>query len=348
MTIQNSKGRVYYGLHMYPGVAEYKESGDAFRVFVNEDTIRGMGPTFAGRPVFVMHVDEVAGDLDALKNDADGWVVKSFYNEADGKHWVEFIVVSDKGEQAIKSGYRLSNCYVPKAFERGGEWNGVSYQKEVTSGEYEHLAIVPNPRYEESVVLTPDQFKEYNESKRIELQRLANDKGGKSVLKFFKKAKVENSGDLENMVVVLPKSGREVDITTLVNEADAAQALKNSGASMYANDDQKVKVGEGEMTVKELVNAYQEKCNAEKEVVEDVVENEDDMELENEVDDEDAKSKAKALVEHEEKEIEEKKTKNAKAKADAIRNAHTRGNAPEPKVFDPTGGVERGKSRYGT
>lgn len=336
---------------MYPGVAEYKESGDAFRVFVNEDTIRSMGPTFAGRPVFVMHVDEVADELDALKHDADGWVVKSFYNEADGKHWVEFIVVSDKGEQAIKSGYRLSNCYVPKAFERGGEWNGVSYQKEVTSGEYEHLAIVPNPRYEESVVLTPDQFKEYNESKRIELIRLANDNGGKNVLKFFKKAKVENSGDLENMVVVLPKTGREVDITTLVTEADEAQAIKNSGASMYANDDQKVKVGENEMTVAELVNAYQEKCNeAPKDDVEEIENEDDDIDMENAEDDEDAKSKAKALVEHEEKEIEEQKTKNAKAKvkAESLRNAHTRGNAPEPKVFDPTGGMERGKAKYGT
>jgi hypothetical protein len=134
-----------------------------------------------------------------------------------------------------------------------------------------------------------------------------------------------------------------------VTEADAAQALKNSGASMYANDDQKVKVGEGEMTVKELVNAYQEACANKKDDGEEIeIENEDDMDLENEVDDEDAKSKAKALVEHEEKEIEEKKTKNAKAKADALRNAHTRGNAPEPKVFDPTGGVERGKAKYGT
>src|SRR5690606_38544515 len=117
---------------MYPGVAEYKEPGkDPFRIFLNEDTIRAMGPTFAGRPVFVLHADEVAEDVDELKQEADGWVVDSFYNEADGKHWVKFLVCSKKAEEAIAKGYRLSNAYIPKSFGKGGEWNGVSYNKEV-------------------------------------------------------------------------------------------------------------------------------------------------------------------------------------------------------------------------
>lgn len=364
--LQNSKGTVYYGMHFYPGVAEYKDKGDVFRVFLNENTIRNMGPTFAGKPVFVDHVDEVSDDLDTLRAEADGWVLKSFFNEADGKHWCEFIVVSEKGEKAIQSGYRLSNCYVPNEFDRGGEWNGVAYQKEVTGGEYEHLAIVPNPRYEESVIMTPEQFKAYNESKRLELQRLANDKGGTDVkLNLFKRQKVENAADIENVVVVLPKSGREVAITTLVNEADAAEEKKK--LPQFANDDDKVKVGEKEMTVKELANAFLERCAKDDvENDDDDVENDDDGDVENDDDDidaemdndvdedEDAKKAAKAIVKHEEKEIEDAKRKNAKAaakkKADAVRNAYQRGNYEDvaTKTFDPTGGVERGKSRYGT
>lgn len=355
--IKNSKGAVFYGLHFYPGVAEYKEPNGSFRVFVNEDTIRAMGPTFAGRPVFVQHVDDVPNDKDELRREADGWVIESFFNEADGKHWVKFIVVSDKGEKAIASGYRLSNCYTPKSFSNGGEWNGVSYQKEVTGGEYDHLAIVADPRYEESIILTPEQFKDYNESKRLELKKLANDNLGGKRMKFFRKAKVENSADLESTVVVLPKSGRELSILQLVNELDIAKDEK-----VYANGAHMVKVGENEMSVDELVNAYMESCkNAAAEEMEnadddggvdDEIENEDDEDLENEVtpaDDEKVKKEALAIAEHEEKEIEEAKKKNAKEKADRLKNAQHRAQLEdESPVFDPYGGVKRGVQRYGS
>lgn len=222
MNTKNSKGQVYYGIHFYPGVAEYQEPDkEPYRVFLNEDTLRGMDPTFTGRPVFVHHVDGVDGDVDVLKTVADGWVVESFFNAADGKHWVKFIVVSEKGERAIKQGMKLSNCYVPKSFAGGGLWNGVSYAKEITGGEYEHLAIVPNPRYEESVIMTPEQFKKYNESKVIELKRLSNNRKEEGMkISFFKKSKVENAIDIAEMSVVLPKSGREVSIAQLISDAD--------------------------------------------------------------------------------------------------------------------------------
>lgn len=220
--IENSKGTIWYGMHFYPGVAEYAEPNkEPYRVFLNEDTIRKMDPTFAGRPVFIMHVDGVDSNIDVLKTEADGWVVESFYNQADGKHWCKFITVSDKADRAIRQqGMRLSNCYVPKTFASGGVWNGVSYAKEITGGEYEHLAIVPNPRYEESVILTPEQFKKYNEDKIVELKRLSNDRKDQGMLKFFKREKVENTIDIEKMSVVLPKSGIEMTISEIVNELD--------------------------------------------------------------------------------------------------------------------------------
>lgn len=229
--IKNSKGQIYYGMHFYPGVAEYQEPAkEPYRIFINENTIREMGPTFAGRPVFVQHVEDVTDDLNELRSEADGWVVESFFNQADGKHWVKFIVVSERGERAIKQGMRLSNCYAPKGFGQGGMWNGVTYAKEITNGEYEHLAIVPNPRYEESVIMNPEKFKQYNESQSIDLKRLANDNGKEPSMKLqlFKKAKVDN--DLSEMSVLLPKSGREISITQLVADADA-RAVKNDDSS---------------------------------------------------------------------------------------------------------------------
>jgi hypothetical protein len=232
--MKNSQGKIFYGMHFYPGVAEYQEPGKRpYRVFLNEATIRSMDPTMAGRPVFVQHVDEVEQDIDVLRSEADGWVIESFYNQADGKHWAKFIVVSEKGERAIKQGMALSNCYVPKSFGSGGTWNGIDFEKEIKGGEYEHLAIVSNPRYEESVILTPEQFKKHNEENLVELKRLSNNNARRgSIMKFFKRAKVDNAADIEELSVVLPKSGREVSIAQLINDADRAyQTTKNDDSS---------------------------------------------------------------------------------------------------------------------
>lgn len=367
----NSKGNIYYGMHFYPGVAEYRDKdAGPYRVFLNENTIRQMDPTFAGRPVFVHHVDEVDGKVDELRKDADGWVIESFYNRADGKHWVKFIVVSEQGEKAIKRGFRLSNCYLPRGFGKGGQWNGVDYDKEVTGGEYEHLAIVPDPRYAESVIMTPEEFKAYNAEKETELNRLANKEDGLK-LKFFKKAKVENSVDLEEMVVVLPKSGREVTITALVNEADEREQGKDK--PRVANGSDRVKVGEEEMTVDELVKAHTEaveeianakSCNTD----DGKMDNEDDEKKENEEDEKKENEEDEEKEDKEEKEPKGKKEMNkgkkkneadltpdelaakrkAKEKADALRNAQDRVTDEPARVDLTEDRVARGKSRYGS
>lgn len=278
--------RILYGLHFYPGVAEYRGEGEEpFRIYVPENAIRRMGPTFAGKPVYVRHVNEV--NLRTIQQDADGWVIESFFNKADGKHWTKFIVVSDKGQQAIRNGGKLSNCYVPTQKTAGGLHNGVDYDEELVDGRYEHLAIVDDPRYEESVVLSPEEFKDYCTEKEAELTRLTNAKDKKKVsnkgerkimgLKMFKREEIEDALDLEATLVELPKSGKEV---TLKNAIEAADKLYNMHG--YANADHMVKVGEEEMSVKQLTNKYMAACkNAEEEGEE--VENEADEEEEPEM-----------------------------------------------------------------
>lgn len=267
---KNSKGKIFYGMHFYPGVAQYQEPDqEPYRVFLNEDTIRAMDPTFAGRPIFVEHVDDVDPNLDNLRKDADGWVIESFYNAADGKHWVKFITVSEKAEQAIQNGMRLSNAYVPKSFKQGGLWNGVPYAKEITDATYEHLAIVENPRYEESVIMTPEQFKQYNEKNVLELKKLSNSKehekkGMKMSFNFFKKTKVENAIDPELQIVL--KSGKTVSLQKLLNDAmaDAEQEPEkkkddssDSKSHSVANVEHMAKMHDGSyMQVKDLVEKH--------------------------------------------------------------------------------------------
>lgn len=366
--MKNSKGKIYYGMHFCPGVAEYHPEGkEPFRVFINEDTIRSMNPTFAGKPIFVDHVDEVASKVDEIKKIADGWVIESFFNSADGKTWVKFIVVSEKGERAISQGYRLSNAYYLTSEGPGGEWNGVSFAKQVQRAEYEHLAIVKNPRYEESVIMTPDEFKSYNNEKELELTRLANSKEKETGMKLslFKKAKVDNSADFESMSVTLPKSGKEKTLIQLVNEADEMEEkMKKNDADPKAM----VKLHDGSVcNVAELVEkhkalhdeheAMKAKMVDSTEMEEDLAPTETPVEVEGDManteEEEGQKDGGEPLPKKDES--KEKKmnaeTKEEKQKRfENLKNAHI--NPPkkeEIEIVDFSGDqVARGKARYGS
>jgi PHD/YefM family antitoxin component YafN of YafNO toxin-antitoxin module len=381
----NSQGKIFYGMHFYPGVARYEAPDkEPLTVFINEDTIRNMGPTFAGRPVFVEHVEEVDDNVNELRKEADGWVIESFFNQADGKNWAKFIIVSDRGYEAIRRGYRLSNAYIPQLSQKGGVWNGVDYQSEVINGEFEHLAIVKNPRYEESVILTPEEFKNYNDEKTVELKRLSNSNNRgerKMKLNIFKRTKVENSVDLDGMIVELPKSKKEISLTKVVDEYD--KILNMNG---YANGDHMVKVGEkDEMSVNDLVKKHLAACNEleglkknasredggepgpdDKDADDSGLENDDedkrvasgekdvgdrggDDSLDNEEDNEDESEDKKKKMKNDVLTISEAKKILAKEKAARLKNANLREHDEEIAIVSlPADQVARGRALYGT
>lgn len=233
----------YYGRHFAPGVAEYRElDKEPFRIFINENVAKKMDPTFAGKPVYVGHVDKV--NLQGLELEIDGVVFDSFYNKADGMHWVRFSVHTDRAHEAIRRGWKLSNAYLPSNNEISGQWHGVDYAKEVMDAEYEHLAIVDDPRYSESIILTPEEFKAYNEKKELELKTLSNSKEKVPMkLNIFRRVKVENSKevDFDGLMVTLPKSKKEMLLTDIVEEMDTVKNMHG-----YANGDHMVKMNDTE------------------------------------------------------------------------------------------------------
>lgn len=217
--------KVYYGLHFYPGLAGYQPPGkEPFKIYLNEQTLRTMDSSFCGKPVYVNHVAEV--NLGQLQQEADGYVIESFYNQADGMHWVKFIVVSDKGHEAVRAGYRLSNAYKPESFAQGGIYNGIPYEKELTRATYEHLAIVKNPRYQESVIYTPTEFKEYNDNILVSLAKVANasDKENIKMFEFFKKSKIEKADDISDISVKV-SNGKEYTVAELIALAEAIKPV---------------------------------------------------------------------------------------------------------------------------
>lgn len=253
MTNASESARVFYGMHMEPGTAEYVDKeGKAYKVFLNEATVKNMNKSFMGKPVYVDHVDKV--DLSKVEREAAGWVVESFYNKYDGKTWCKFLVFSDAGHEAVRKGWKLSNAYFPTAKGASGRWHGMDYRYEIDAAEYEHLAIVPNPRYESSVIMDEDAFRNYNKAKEADL--LTNSQNKKkentqmSKFNFFKREKVENSADLEASMVTIGKKDMSV-----ASALELAEKFVNM--SGYAADEHMVKVNDSEeMSVGELRDCY--------------------------------------------------------------------------------------------
>lgn len=319
----NGKPETFYGLHMTQGLAEYAEEG---MLLAQNPALLKMNQSFQGCPVFVEHVD----DVDYSKvNESDGIVNESFYNKLDGHHWVKFQVFTDEAKDKIAQGWQLSNAYIVNGTGAGGTYHGAHYAKEILEAEYEHLAIVPNPRYAESIILTPEEFKQYNEDKKQELKKLANSKDKplkekKGMLNIFKREKVENAADLETMIVSTKAGDLSiVELVKLVNE-------KEEEKEKPMNEDAMIKVGEEEMKLSELKNKYMSMCKENKK-------NEEDEEKKKKENEEEDKKK---------KEEMENKKKNS-SDFDKIENADDKDIEEEEIVITlGTAQVEKGKARY--
>ena len=291
-TNASTEPRVLYGLHFCDGIAQYKDQD--LTIFVGDKVARKMDATFAGKPIYVDHKDNV--ELKDIEK-ADGYVVESFYNEADGKHWAKFIVVTDAAHEALQRGFKLSNSYIVKGKASGGVWHGADYDEEIMDAEYEHLALVQNPRYAESIILTPEQFKKYNSDKKADNERLKNSIGDTKMFKFFKTQKVENSADLSEMSVELPLSKMTVSITKLINEADKAEMTKKEELKNKKKNEEEE---EEEKKKKENEEAEKEKnkCNEKEEKDNEEEEEKDNEEEEEKEEEKPMKNKKKNSIEN--------------------------------------------------
>lgn len=382
-----ARGKVFYGLHCYPGVAYYAD--DDAMIFISGNVLKKMDSTFAGCPVYVHHND-APESLEETRRTADGWVVRSFYNVNDGKHWAQFVVVTDRGEKAIRKGWQLSNCYTPKKYGEAGVWNGIDYENEVLTAEYDHLAIVPNPRYAESVIYTPEEFEQYNQSHSDSISRLANSLKGTRPMAFsiFKRQKVEADKKLKNTVIQLERSGLEVRFEDLVKFADdqAMKHIKNSKKKKSNSDgdddgdDQQVlklkrKLKNAMDQIEELKELIQNSQsddddidedddinvrNASDEDDDDDMENSDDEDMENEDDDDDEDdSKKKKSSKNSSKKnrknsdfnefLKGVKEQNKRKLNNAEKEFHKSQNSEggESVIYDARARLQRGKELFG-
>lgn len=326
---------------MLAGVVRYLSED----VLVDTKAMIGLAKTMEGVPVVVEHQDI---DDANLRTQADGYVTESFYNELDGCLWAKMLVISDNAKQKIREGWGVSNCYEVKKWGDSGIHNNLPYNREVEGGEFQHLAIVQNPRYEKAVILTPEKFKEYQQSRKAELEQLINSKEPAKTInnqqeenkmsiisKLFKNKKEEVTAIDAETFVELKNDKGEVEEVTIQSMIDALVNAKKKNEDEdkkekeLENQDSEVDVEGEKMPLKELINRYSEMKNK----------------CKNEADEEEKKKK-------EEEEKENAKKKNEKEAEEGSQYFEELKNAADKKFaateFESTiDKIARGKERYG-
>lgn len=330
---------IFYCRHMEPGVANY----GAMKYLVNADTMKRMMPSFSARPVLLQHMP--VNETEKVRNSAGGYVVETFYNELDGWLWSKFLATGEDVHWAIQNGYSVSNAYVPTKFGPGGKHIGIDFDKEILDAEFQHLALVRNPRYKGSRIFTADGFKQYQAQKKKELEQLQNsedeikNKGAKKMpIKFFNKAKTEvtKADDLNEDTVIQLSNNDEISLGDMIKTVtDKKEADKKAAEqAQLVNDDTIVEVGGEKMTLKALKEKYEA------------------IQLANEGEEEEAEKAAEEEVKKEETEkAEKKKEEEQLANSANFQKMKKAGNGAQEEgrkvVSTSFSMIAEGKKRYG-
>ncbi len=340
---QNAKQfpKTFYCRHMLPGVVRYEnfdaETGETVEehLLIDTDTMKRNAPSLVGKPIFVGHQKV---DLANLETQTEGWVTECFYNELDGWLWAKCLAVSDEAQRAIANGWSVSNAYVPEVWDGAGQHLNLDYQRKMRDYSFTHLAIVPNPRYEEAKIFTPDEFKEYNAKKRSELDELQNSKTElkqEPAMKFFRTKQEEvKAGDiLDTDFVEIKNSDGTVETVTVaaLKAAKLEEKTNTKKNEKLVDDEEEIEVDGEKVNMGDLKKCYSNMKAAKKNSEDEAAKKAEDE---------------KANAEEEEKKKEEEEKTNAK-NFQELQNAHLKGKAaPTQKIDTQFDKLKRGKERY--
>lgn len=344
---KNSRGQFATKVPMRfisPGLVNYKDTGN---VMVDKPALDRMAHSFEGKPIFnEMHKEVSKTDFTNAR--ADGVIANVRFND-DGWFWCDALIWDPETlDNCLNKGYSLSCAYDVTEWGPGGVNNNIPYDREVLDGEYTHMAIVPNPRYERAKILI-------------------NSKGGliMGLLKWFTKDKdqkeIENSTDLEKVKVDMGE-GKEVPLRDMIE-------LYNSTHAPAVNlaDTDLIDVGGGKkVALKDIKVSYASRQNADDEDKKKKEKEKEEADRKNAEDkekaekDEKEKANRKNAEEHEkgdhkDKEMDnclacknEKERKNA-AHFEEMQNAARarQGEFKPPELKTTADKVAEGRKRYG-
>ncbi|GBR73945.1 phage-related protein [Candidatus Termititenax aidoneus] len=149
------RAKIYKMRFIQPGLCGYISEGDGV-VLIQKPALDRMAESFKGMPIFNEHHTDLSKDelIRAFLKDSVGIVSAVSWNPETAWYEGEIIIWDEAAANNIDSGEYFPSCaYMPSENginDGGGEWHNVHYDSEILDGEYTHLAIVKNPRYEDA------------------------------------------------------------------------------------------------------------------------------------------------------------------------------------------------------
>lgn len=128
------------------GVCTYNEE----TVYISQETLNRCIHTIKCKPNVIKHQKVTEDNVEELAVGSTTDI--GIFNAETASFDVPFIIYKEEGKQKIADGWSVSCAYIPKAFGKGGTWHNTPYDREVTELKFTHLALVPDPRYEDAKI----------------------------------------------------------------------------------------------------------------------------------------------------------------------------------------------------
>lgn len=144
----NGKGRKFVSRFIEAGVAHYEQFGD---VLITKETLDKFINTMVGCPVIIKHKDITDKNAD---KERVGVVSDVWFNQGDGWYYCSGIIWDKQAIDLVKNqDWNVSCTYDFESDKEAKTHNGKKIDMEFTGGNFLHLALVDNPRYERANIV---------------------------------------------------------------------------------------------------------------------------------------------------------------------------------------------------
>lgn len=309
--------------YIEPGIVSYEDM-NAGIAMLRAETIAKYMRTFIGKPVIIEHKKLTPANFE---KHSVGYVTEVYQDEYSGWFYCKFLLTNDEAKDKVAQGYSVSCGYKVLATKPGGEWHAIKYDEEITELEFNHLALVINPRYEDCRI--------YENSKGA--AKVIKQEEQKMFKLFSRQKKQDERYNTADLFVDVDGEKVSVDELLKYNSVDMQEIGEQS--EIEDADGNKIKVAD-------LVNSY--RANKKNEKKDDDKENEDDEDKENEEEDEDKKNEEDKDKKENEDEEEKKNAKKDVSHFVKLNSLRDSGGMEPVKVETVFTRAERGKQRYGS
>lgn len=205
----NGKGHKFISRFIEPGIAEYK--GTFGKILITKETLDSFIMTMVGCPVIIKHKDITDENVD---KERVGVVSDVWYNEGDGWYYCSGILFDKQAIDLVKNhGWSVSCTYDFETDNTKGTYHGLEYDMQFTGGEFLHLALVDNPRYEQAnitVANSKDEEQTTEENSEVEnsLTSIFAEAIAEVVTNCLGELRARNDTDFENKHKRIPKGNK--------------------------------------------------------------------------------------------------------------------------------------------